>query len=120
MSNNESVQDKKSETNSYTPEQLQNICDKLENLPKINQVEVLRIFYNSNKDLINENKYGIHINMTDVEDSTLNEMIQYLDFVSKQENELVMIEQQQNTNNNYVIKDNKEMIDSNLSTSINA
>lgn len=96
-------------SNSYEPEQLQNLCTKLESLSKIKQVEVLRIFYEYNRDLINENKYGIHINITDVNDKTLNEVEQYMEYVEKQENELDKIETQQNKNETYILNDNKEI-----------
>ena len=43
-------------------------------MPKINQVEVLRIFHKHNKDFINENNYGVHINVTNVQDSVLQEI----------------------------------------------
>ena len=95
--------------NTYSPDDLQQLCMKIEALPKINQVEVLRIFYAKNKNLVNENKYGIHINITDVETEVLKEIEDYLTYVSKQETDLSIIETQQNANENYnIVKDNKE------------
>ena len=83
LSNNISTEVKEYEknTNSYSPEQLQQLCGKIEALPKINQVEILRIFHSKNKNLVNENKYGIHINITDVEDNVLEEIENYLTYV---------------------------------------
>lgn len=103
------VKEYKKNTNTYSPEQLQQLCVKIEALPKINQVEILRIFHSKNKNLVNENKYGIHINITDVENSILEEIENYLTYVSKQETDLNIIEEQQHMNEKYNIeKDNKD------------
>lgn len=95
-------------TNTYHPAQLQILCCKLENLSKINQVEVLRIFHTHKKDAINENKYGVHINVTDIETSVLQEVEEHLEYVTKQEKELTIIDQQQHTCEAYVLKGIKE------------
>lgn len=94
--------------NSYTPQQLRSLCSKLEEMPKINQVEVLRIFHKYNKDFINENNYGVHINVTNVPDMVLEEIQDYIKHVSKQETELITIDSQQTNNTNYILKDNKD------------
>ena len=46
--------------------------------------------------MINENKYGIHINVTDVEDSVLKEIEDFIQHVSTQEKELIEMEELQN------------------------
>ena len=94
--------------NSYSPSDLRNLCTKLESMTKLNQVEVLRIFHKYNKELINENNYGIHINITDVEDHVLKEIEEYIKYVTKQETELDIIESQQHTNEAYILKGNKD------------
>ena len=73
-----------------------NYVGKLESMTKINQVEALRIFHKHNKEMINENKYGIHINVTDVEDSVLKEIEDFIQHVSTQEKELIEMEELQN------------------------
>ena len=94
--------------NSYTPEQLRTLCSKLEEMPKINQVEVLRIFHKYNKEFINENNYGVHINVTNVPDMVLMEIEDYIKHVSKQETELITIDSQQTNSTNYILKANKD------------
>lgn len=81
--------------NTYNPDELRQICHKLEGMTKINQVEALRIFYKHKKDIINENKYGIHINVTDVDTHVLKEIEEFIVYVSKQEKELNDIEELQ-------------------------
>ena len=94
--------------NSYSPEQLRALCSKLEDMPKINQVEVLRIFQKHNKEFINENNYGVHINVTNVQDAVLQEIEEYIKHVSKQETELTTINSQQTNSRNYILKANKD------------
>ena len=74
--------------NTYTPDELKELCQKLEEMSKINQVEALRIFHKHNKEMINENKYGIHINVTDVENHVLKEIEEFIEYVSNQEKNL--------------------------------
>lgn len=91
--------------NTYTPDELRDLCQKLEEMSKINQVEVLRIFYTHNKDMINENKYGIHINVTDVENHVLEKVKEFIEYVLKQEKKLNEMEElQQNIQNKYIDK----------------
>jgi len=74
--------------NIYHPDELRQLCQKLEGMTKINQVEALRIFHKHKKDIINENKYGIHINVTDVDTHVLKEVEEFIVYVSKQEKAL--------------------------------
>ena len=91
--------------NSYSPDELKQLCSKLECMTKINQVEALRIFHKHNKDMINENKYGIHINVTDVEDNVLKEIEDFIQHISNQEKELSKIEElQNNIHGKYITK----------------
>ena len=91
--------------NSYSPDDLKQLCGKLENMTKINQVEALRIFHKHNKDMINENKYGIHINVTDVDNSVLKEVEDFIEHVATQEKELLEMEElQQNIQGKYINK----------------
>ena len=66
----------------------------IENMNKFNKIEVLRIL-NKHKDVIlNENKYGIHVNLTELNDSVINELKAYINYVSKQEVTLSEVEKQ--------------------------
>ena len=49
------------------------IKDKIENMNKFNQIEILRIFNKFNITL-NENKYGVHINLADLPKELNNEL----------------------------------------------
>jgi hypothetical protein len=91
------------------------IRDSIENMSKFNQIEVLKIL-NDNKDkdngvTINENKYGIHINLSDLSNDLLTQLLQFVTYVTEQEKDLNKIEKQKEIyKNNYFgkdIKDNK-------------
>ena len=85
------------------------IRDKIESMQKFNQVEVLRIF-SKNKDVIlNENKYGIHINLSDLNNSMIDELETYINYVNTQEMNLHQMEKQKEEFKNiYFTKDNKD------------
>lgn len=96
--------------NEYEPKELENLCTKIQEMSKINQVEILRIFHNHNKTIINENRYGVHINMTDVSNEVLESIESYINYVNKQEKDLTYVEEQQHMNEKYNLKGNKENI----------
>jgi hypothetical protein len=72
---------------------LKNLQERIEQLSKFNQIEILKILHSS-KVMINENKYGCHINLTEVSNEVIIEMETYLKYVSSQEIDLHHIEQQ--------------------------
>jgi hypothetical protein len=90
---------------------LTNIRDSIESMPKFNQVEILRILTSTQKNnvTINENKYGIHINMSELSDSVINEMKVYIEYVRSQEFQLNQNEQEKETfKNTYFAKGVKD------------
>ena len=96
--------------NSYISE-LNYIRDSIENMNKFNQVEVLKILNNHKDVLINENKYGIHINLTELKKEIIDELSIYISYVNTQEVTLHKDEQQKDDFKNiYFTKDNKDNI----------
>lgn len=85
------------------------IREQIENMSKFNQVEILRIL-TKNKDVtINENKYGIHINLSDLDNSILKELVLYIKYVNTQESYLNNVEQEKEKyKNTFFLKDNKD------------
>jgi hypothetical protein len=67
--------------------------DSIENMPVIHQIEVLRILYNKQTQ-INENKNGVFINISKINDITLKELENYMKYVIQQEQQLNEIEEQ--------------------------
>ena len=55
------------DVNNFSVSELNYIRDAVENMNKFNQIEVLRILNNHKDVTINENKYGIHINLSEID-----------------------------------------------------
>ena len=73
---------------------LETIRNTIEKMTKFNQVEVLRILNKHQDVILNENRYGIHVNMSDLKEEVLNEVIQYVQYVQAQERTLNQDEKQ--------------------------
>ena len=73
---------------------LETIRNTIEKMTKFNQVEVLRILNKHQDVILNENRYGIHVNMSALKDEVLHEVIQYVQYVQAQERTLNQDEKQ--------------------------
>jgi hypothetical protein len=95
--------------NNYSVSELNYLRESIENMNKFNQVEVLRIFNKYKDVMLNENKYGTHINLSELKKNVLDELSIYVKYVNTQENALNIIEQQkEDYRNTYFIKDIKD------------
>ena len=93
----------------YDYTELISMRDAIEAMPKFNQVEVLRILTKNSHVTINENKYGIHINLTDLSKSMVEELQMYIQYVKSQEIQLGESEKQKESfKNTYFVKDVKD------------
>lgn len=63
----------------------------IENMTKINQVEILKILLKHNVK-INENKSGIFVNMSFLDKTIIEDIKVYLDYVKEQESTLQSLE----------------------------
>jgi len=80
--------------------------DIIENMSKFNQIEVLRILNKYNEVVLNENKYGIHVNLTELKQEVIDELNTYVSYVTKQEVTLNEIEKQkEDFKNTFFAKD---------------
>jgi len=96
-------------TNNYSINELNYLRESIEFMNKFNQVEILRIFNKHNNVTLNENKYGIHINLSDLKKEVLDELSVYIKFVNTQESNLNMVEREkQDYRNTYFPKDIKD------------
>lgn len=94
----------------YDFNQLNYIREQIENMSKFNQIEILRILTKNKNVIINENKYGIHINLSELEDSMLNELMVYIKYVNTQEIYLNNVEKEKEKyKNTFFLKDNKDI-----------
>jgi len=113
----------KTYTNNIQNEELNLIREAIEKMNKFNQIEVLRILQKGKDVTLCENKYGVHINLSEVKNEIIEEMKVYINYVNAQEMTLYQLEEEKEKFKNiYFTKDNKDMKNnnSNSNTKINA
>lgn len=97
------------DVNNYSVSELNYIRETIENMNKFNQIEVLRILSKNKEVTLNENKYGIHINLSELNKEILDEMNVYIKYVNTQEIALNQVEKQkEDYKNTYFSKDIKD------------
>ncbi len=97
------------DVNNYSVSELNYIRETIENMNKFNQIEVLRILNKYTEVTLNENKYGIHINLSELKKEILDELNVYIKYVTTQEMTLNKIEKQKEEyKNTYFTKDIKD------------
>jgi len=70
-------------------------------------MEILRIFDNNNTTL-NENNNGTFINLTELDNSVIEKITKYINYVNEQENELTEVENEKDRIQNKFFNGNKE------------
>jgi len=97
------------DVNNFSVSELNYIRETIENMNKFNQIEVLRILSKHKEVTLNENKYGIHINLSELKKEILDEMNVYIKYVNAQEIALNQVEKQKEEyKNTYFSKDIKD------------
>ena len=97
------------EVNNCSVSELNYIRETIENMNKFNQIEVLRILNRHSSVTLNENKYGVHINLSELPKNIIDEMTTYIKYVTTQELTLNSIEKQKEADiNTYFSKDIKD------------
>ena len=88
---------------------LNEVRGSIEKMNKFNQIEVLRILKKLSTTVLNENNYGIHINLTELPYEVINDLALYIEYVNKQEHTLHEFEKEKETCKSvYFTKDNKD------------
>ena len=72
---------------------LMTLKDGIENMPVVHQIEILRILHAKHTQ-INENKNGVFVNITKLNNELLQELYAYMNYVINQEKHLNEIEEQ--------------------------
>jgi len=96
--------------NTFSVSELDYIRETIESMNKFNQIEVLRIMNKHNDVTLNENKYGVHINLSELQTEIIEELNTYIKYVNTQEITLHQVEKQKESFKNiYFTKDNKDI-----------
>jgi len=88
-------------TNEINLLELTSIRDNIEKMAKINQVEILRILQKNSNITLNENNYGVHINLSELSNELIIELKNYINYVNTQENNLKLFETQKDNLRNF-------------------
>jgi hypothetical protein len=97
------------EVNNYSVSELDYVRSSIENMSKFNQIEILKILSKYKTVILNENKYGIHINLSEVKKEILDEITIYINYVNTQELTLNNVEKQKaDYKNTFFSKDIKD------------
>ena len=89
--------------------ELNDIQMKIENMTKFNQIEVLRILNKNANIILNENKNGIYVNLTELSSSVIEDLKKYINYVNNQEIILKQREQEKEiVKNIYFTKEIKD------------
>ena len=81
------------DVNHFSISELNYIRETIENMNKFNQIEVLRILKKDNFHLLNENKNGVLVNLSELDKSAIDNLQEFIKYVNTQENELNKDEQ---------------------------
>tara|TARA_B100000073_G_scaffold218109_1_gene181451 strand:- start:20 stop:334 length:315 start_codon:yes stop_codon:yes gene_type:complete len=75
----------------YTEFELKQMRDTIDKMNVSNHIEILRILIKNNSDL-NENQYGVHVNMSELSMETLDNIHTYIKYVKSQNEEFNVVE----------------------------
>lgn len=82
--------------------------EKIEKLNKFHQIEITRILNNHDNVTLNENKNGIFINLSVIDQNIIEEIKEYLEYVNILQSDFNSIEKQKNLLSNKFFKYNKD------------
>ena len=70
------------------------LCANIESMNKFNQVAILKILKAEENVVLNENQYGIHVNLTELSNDVLRKIHSYVQYVNTQQQNLEQAEKQ--------------------------
>jgi len=74
--------------------EINNVKQKIENMNKHHQIEILRILKKDKNVVLNENNNGVFVNISYLDDTTLDSIIKYIAYVDNQTVNIENIENQ--------------------------
>lgn len=74
--------------------EMNNIKKKIEDMNKHHQIEILRILKKDKNVVLNENNNGVFVNISYLDDTTLDSIVKYIEYVDNQTVNIESIENQ--------------------------
>jgi len=91
-------------------DRLKSIKDYIECMDKYHQIEILKILMEEDGVVINENNNGSFVNLSEINETVLVKLEDYVDYVQKQQLHLLTIEQHKTSLENNFFKENKDNV----------
>uniref|UniRef100_A0A6C0AZX2 NET domain-containing protein n=1 Tax=viral metagenome TaxID=1070528 RepID=A0A6C0AZX2_9ZZZZ len=91
-------------------DRLQEIKENIEVMNKCYQIEILKILNNEPSVVISENNNGIFINLTDLDITIIDKLEKFIKYVTEQQNQLTIIEEEKAIIKNEFFKQNKKIV----------
>jgi hypothetical protein len=88
--------------------EINEIKNKIENMNKHHQIEILRILKNDSNIVLNENSNGVFVNVSYLNPSTFENLKKYIDYVDNQTNNIETVETKKNIIESTFFKGNKD------------
>lgn len=73
---------------------LHEVCTNIESMNKFNQVAILKILKADENVVLNENQYGIHVNLSELSKDVIKKINSYVEYVNAQQQNLEHAEKQ--------------------------
>ena len=91
---------------------LEDIKNKIEKMSKLHHIEILKILKKNNSIKLNENKSGVFVNLSFLPKNAIQEIIEYINYITIQENSILELETQTNELKKHISyeKDNKDSV----------
>jgi len=84
------------------------IKEKIENMNKHHQIEILRVLKNDKNIVLNENSNGVFVNISYLDDNTLESLTKYIEYVDNQTVNIESVENKKTLIETTFFKGNKE------------
>ena len=82
--------------------------EKIESLNKFHQIEITKILKNNKDVTLNENKNGIFVNLSIIDNEVISEIHEYLEYVNILQKDFNTVEDKKNLLTNKFFKHNKD------------
>jgi hypothetical protein len=82
--------------NTFSQQDLEQICKVIDKIDEFHHIEILKIIVRNSSVVINDNIYGICINLTLLHDDVIHKIKDYLKYVDIQESEIKNLENKKN------------------------